>query len=82
MAALFKSSFFSIAGQKERLTNVVDVLKQSLNPFSKEKPVANVNNKVLKAGLEFVAANPYTSAALVAAPAAAGSRALITTSIS
>jgi len=65
MVALFKNSFFSIAGQVERLTNVKNVLTQSLNPFSKEKPTANVDNKVLKAGLEFVAANPYTTAALL-----------------
>lgn len=82
MANLFKNSFFSIEGQKERLSNVVQVLSQSLNPFSKAKPVANVENKVAKAALEFAAANPYTTAGLIAAPAAAGSRGAIIRAVS
>jgi len=68
---IFKNKFLSIAGQKERLTNVVDVLKQSLNPFSKAKPVANVSNPTLKSALEFVAAKPYSTALAVATGAGA-----------
>jgi hypothetical protein len=55
-----------------KISNVGAVLAQSLNPLSKEKPVANVKNPVVKAALEFVAASPYTTAALVAAPVAVG----------
>lgn len=53
---------------KEKLTNVVTVLSQSLNPFSSVKPVANVSNPTLKTVLETVAAHPYATAAFVATP--------------
>lgn len=62
---IFTKSFWSWEGQKERLANVGQVLAQSLNPFSKLKPQAEVKSKILKAGLEFVAANPYTTAGLI-----------------
>lgn len=73
----FTGPFFSIKGQVERLKNVGAVLSQSLNPFSNIKPVANVQNKTIKAGLEFVAANPYTTAAIATLPASAPARAAV-----
>lgn len=79
--SIFENKFFSVAGQKERLTNVVNVLKSSLNPFDKNKVVANVENKTAKAALEFVANNPYTTAglatgatAIIKAPVAAAAK--------
>jgi hypothetical protein len=75
----FTNKFFSLAGQKERLKNVAGVLGQALNPFSKANPVANVKSKPVKKALEFVAANPYSTAALavpVAKPATLGKAAV------
>lgn len=66
----FVNPFFSIAGQIERIENVGAVLAQSLNPFSSAKPVANVSNPTLKAGLELVAAHPIATAAIAATPIA------------
>lgn len=78
----FTNSFFSIAGQKERLTNVVSVLGAALNPFDKTKVEANISNPLLKSATEFVANNPYTTAAIVAAPIASGTRGAIASTIS
>lgn len=55
---VFENPFFSISGQVERIKNVGAVLSQSLNPFSKEKPTANVSNTILKSGLEIAASHP------------------------
>lgn len=61
----FTQPFLSVAGQKERLVNVADVLS---SPFKftgeKTKVIANVNNPLLKSGLEFVANNPLETAFL------------------
>ena len=64
--SVFTSSFFSVAGQVERLTNVVNVVKSAINPFDSNTIKANVSNPVAKAGLEFVANNPYSTAAVIA----------------
>jgi len=61
---VFRNKFFSLAGQKERLTNVKDVLSIAINPFSKDRVKANVKNRTGKAALEFVANNPFTTAGL------------------
>jgi hypothetical protein len=66
MATLFSSSFFSIAGQKERLANVVGVVNAAFNPFSKSTVEANVSNPTMKAALETVANHPYVSAGVIA----------------
>jgi len=79
--SIFTNSFFSIAGQKERLTNTYEVLKQAVNPFDTNSITANVSNTTLKAGLEFVANNPYTTAAIVAVPASAPARTLISNTV-
>lgn len=80
--AAFANPFFSIAGQVERLKNAGAVIAQSFNPFSKAKPVANVENKVLKAGLEFAAANPYTTTAAIVSPFSGAARGAVTSTIS
>ena len=46
--------------------NVRDVLGIALNPFSQERIVANVNNLIVKWGLETAANNPYTTALIIA----------------
>jgi|GEM_PF-4898492 len=65
MAATFKNKFFSVKGQKERLTNVKNVLKIAVNPVSKQKIVANTKNKTVNKVLETVANHPYATAAAV-----------------
>lgn len=47
------------------LQNVADVLKIALNPFSRDKITANVENPTLKKILELGANNPYTTAGLI-----------------
>lgn len=59
---MFQNKFFSLAGQKERLANVGNVLKTVINPFSKARVVANVRDSTLKTVLEAGANNPYTTA--------------------
>jgi hypothetical protein len=66
--SIFTNPFFSIAGQKERISNVGKTLNAAFNPFSKDKVVANVSNTTLKSALEGVANHPYIAAAAVAAP--------------
>lgn len=78
----FSSDFFSVAGQKERLQNVVDVVSTAFNPFSKDKVVANVQDATAKATLEFVANNPYTTAGIISAGAAAPARSAIGSAVS
>ena len=60
--ARFKNKFLSIKGQKERLSNVVNVLKA---PFTGGQVVANVKNPTIKKGLELVSNNPFKTAAVV-----------------
>lgn len=59
---VFKSRFFTKAGQKERLANVGNVFKSIATG---RKVVANVRNKTFKAALEFGANNPFTTAGLI-----------------
>lgn len=49
----------------QRLQNVVDVYKISLNPFSDERIIAEVNNAPIKYGLEGAANNPFTTALVI-----------------
>lgn len=81
--AIFKNKFFSKEGQKERLTNVVNVLKASIT--GSDKVVANVSNPVVKKTVETVANKPFTTAAAVAVVAnpvaAAGTAKAVATSI-
>jgi len=76
----FSNNFFSIAGQKERLSNVKNVFA-TLIPGSKDKIVANVSNPVGKAALEGLANHPFTSAAILTVPFAAGARTAIVSSV-
>jgi hypothetical protein len=66
MVSIFKSSFFSIAGQKERLANVVGVVNAAFNPFSKSTVEANVSNPTMKTALETVSNHPYVTAGVIA----------------
>lgn len=64
---VFKNNFFSVAGQKERLGNVVDVLKIAINPLTKERIVANTPSKTVNTILEAGANHAYTTAGIAAA---------------
>lgn len=55
--------FFSLKGQSQRIGNVVNVLSESLNPFSSTKPKATTGNTYVDSGLNIVAAHPYATAA-------------------
>lgn len=77
----FANSFFSFSGQKERLSNVAAVLNIAVNPFSKDKVVANVSSPTAKAALEFGANNPYTTAGIVSLGAASVTRTAISSGI-
>jgi hypothetical protein len=61
----FTSKFLSIAGQKERLKNVGNVLSIALNPFSKDEIKASTSSKTVNALLEAGANSPYSTIALV-----------------
>ena len=50
---------------KERLVNVGQVLNLSINPFAKGKIESSLKSPILKSTSEFVANNPYTTAALI-----------------
>lgn len=80
--SIFSNSFFSVAGQKERLSNVVATLGAAVNPFDSSKVVANVSNPTGKAVLELAANNPYTTALAVAVPASAPARAAVGSTVS
>lgn len=60
--ALFQKPFFSIAGQKERLANVVGVLKA---PFTGGSVKANTSSKAVNAVLATVANHPLATATVV-----------------
>lgn len=80
--SIFSNPFFSLAGQKERLTNVANVLSIAANPFSSGKVTANVQNSTVKAATEFIANNPYTTAAIVATGGSGAGRTAVSTAIS
>lgn len=67
----FKNDFFTTEGQKERLQNVADVMRQSLTtiPFTKpEEPItANTGISGLNTVLEYAANKPYEAALDIAA---------------
>lgn len=67
MAITFKNPLTSLAGIKERLTNVKDVLLTAINPFSSTKIEASSKLGVAKPIAEFVANNPFTTAGLAVA---------------
>jgi len=66
MASTFNQPFFSVAGQVERLKNVVGVVNAAFNPLSKATVTANVSNPTMKAALETVSNHPYVSAGIIA----------------
>lgn len=80
--SIFQNSFFSFAGQKERLQNVASVLSISVNPFSKDKVSSNASSPTVKAATAFVANNPYTTAAVVATGGSAAGRSVVATAVS
>lgn len=61
----FTNKFLSLAGQKERLKNVIAVGAIALNPFSKDKIVASTSSPTVNAVLEAGVNNPYSTAGLV-----------------
>lgn len=67
MASIFQNKFFSKAGQKERIINVGKTLNAAFNPLSKDKVVANTNNKTVNKILETTANHPYITAGVAAA---------------
>lgn len=64
---------------KERLINVGKVL---IAPFTSTRVVANVQNKPLKASLEYAANNPFTTALIVATAVSSAGRAALAKTIS
>lgn len=64
----FTNSFFSIAGQKERLANVGQVLGIATGVYNPQKLTisASTPSKILNKGLEVVANHPYATAGVVA----------------
>jgi len=72
--SIFSNPFFSVAGQKERLSNAAAVLGIAANPFRKDRIKANTSSVKANKALEVVANNPYSTAAVatvVANPSAA-----------
>lgn len=70
MASIFKNKFFSLAGQKERVTNVV---KTVVSAVTLKGVKSNTGNAVVDKVLSSAASNPYVTAgiatAVVKAPA-------------
>jgi len=68
MANAFSNKFLSIAGQKERLSNVGKVLGIATGVYNptKTKIQANTKSKVVNYALETVANHPYAAAGVVA----------------
>ncbi len=58
----YEFEFFTPEGQKERIQNVYDVLRISMNPFSPDLVRANISNPALKKGVELFAKHPYEAA--------------------
>lgn len=71
MATPFSKPFFSVAGQKERLSNVVNVLKIATTgkdtSGQKTSIVSNTGNKVVDKVLSTAANHPYATAAVATA---------------
>jgi len=65
--SIFSQPFLSVAGQKERLGNVVNTLGAAINPFDSNKVESSIKGNVGKA-LSIAANNPYTAAAAIAIP--------------
>lgn len=61
--SIFQNSFFSIAGQVERLTNVKNTLVSAITGKGVQ---ANTSNETVNKVLSTVASNPFTSAFVVA----------------
>lgn len=66
---------------KAKIQNVVDVLSQSLNPFSKVKPVTNVNIPIITPILQTLVSHPYASAGIVAGGITAVTNPTLATSV-
>jgi len=58
----FLNSFFSIAGQKERIANVGAVVNAAFNPFSKTTITANTGNATANKALSTAVSHPYLAA--------------------
>jgi len=71
---MFTNPFLSVEGQRERFSNVAQVLKTSVNPFDRSRVSANIRNKTLDRAVEFAANRPFETAALAAAPFSSGVR--------
>lgn len=65
-----------------QVKNVGAVLKESLNPFSSAKPIADVKNPLVKSALEFVSANPLETALIAATGASSAARSAIVSTVS
>jgi hypothetical protein len=65
----FKNSFFSVAGQKERISNVGKVLGIATGIYNPTKTTiqANTSSKTANKVIEAVSNHPYASAGIVAA---------------
>jgi hypothetical protein len=66
----FQNPFFSVEGQKERLTNAANYINAAFNPFAKDKITeadVNIKNTNLRKTVAFVAAHPYAIAGATAA---------------
>lgn len=74
--------FLTTKKQKEKLDTVVETIKIAINPFDRDKVVANVKDETLRSSLEFSANNPFTTAGLAAASAATATRAAVGAAIS
>lgn len=74
MASIFKNKFFSVAGQKERLSNAGTALLKSVLPTSVEKALgldstkikANTGSAVANKVVEYAANHPFQTAAVSA----------------
>lgn len=52
--------------------NVLDVLRSALNPFSKDRIIANTDNRIFNTAAEYIANAPYLSAAILTGAAGLG----------
>ena len=68
--SIFQNKFFSAAGQKERISNVVNVLKIATTgkdvKGQKTQIVANTNSKITNKAFETIANHPYITAGVIA----------------
>lgn len=56
---------FKAVNPIQGVKNVFDVVSIAANPFSKDKITTPIENKILKAGIEATANNPYTTAGVI-----------------